>query len=154
MKHAIIVFWKCLKFTLFVAIIGAFSVVVIGVVGLLRNYYCYEPTKTVVIRDYYRAAGLDQRIEDDDMSLTKKLYGEPLRVEEEPFYSEKLVYLHYDGFSILFRDNSQRVVYYGFELYSSGREIRRDIHVGSTREEIIAAYSKCESIDYWDWQMG
>ena len=36
----------------------------------------------------------------------------------------------------------------GFILYSPDIKIRYDIHVGSTREEIIHAYRKCPSIVY------
>ena len=150
MKQIWKVLGRCFKVAFFATTVVAFIILVICIVGYLKDYYFYEPTNTVVIRNYYRAVGLDQRIEDDDMSLTKELYGEPNWVEEEPFFSEKLIYLHYDGFSILFRDNNQRIVYYGFELYSPDRKIRRDIHVGSTREEIINAYQKCPSIDYWE----
>ena len=127
MNQVFLIIRKGIKTAFFAAILVVIVIIIICVVGFLRECYFYNPTKTVVIHNYYRAVKLDQRIENDDMSLTKELYGEPLVVKEEPFNSEKLVYLCYDGFAILFRANDQRVTYYGFELYSPEKRIRKDI---------------------------
>lgn len=114
-----------------------------------------------VIHDYYRATGISRKVETNDVEVTKEIYGEPKSVEEELIpgsESNYYVFLHYDGFSIVFStEDHNSYVYNGFELYSPDRKIRRDICVGSTREQIINAYRKCPSIDAWrinGWEKG
>lgn len=112
--------------------------------------YC---RKSHVIHNYYRAVGIDQRIEYKDISVTKEIYGEPLYIEKELVEGSETIYwvvLHYDGFSILFQtENFEQYEYCGFELYNPKMKIRWDIHVGSTREQIVHAYRKCPSISGW-----
>lgn len=109
--------------------------------------------KPHLIHNYYRAVGIDQRIEYKDISVTKEIYGEPLYVEDELVlegYEAHWIILHYDGFSILFQTKDhEKYDYCGFELYSPKMKIRWDIHVGSTREQIVHAYRKCPSINAW-----
>ena len=114
-----------------------------------------------VIHDYYRATGITRRVEVNDINITKQIYGEPQYVNEELVpgdSSDYYVFLHYDGFSIFFiTEDHEFFEYCGFELYSPNRRIRKDIGVGSTREEIITAYRRCPSIEAWKnngWKKG
>ena len=109
--------------------------------------------KSHVIHDYYSAAGIDPRVANNDINVTKEIYGEPNYVEKELVLGSKTLYwvfLHYDGFSILFQtEDFEQYDYCGFELDSPKMKIRWDIHVGSTRKQIIHAYRECPSINWW-----
>lgn len=106
-----------------------------------------------VIHNYYRAVGINQRIHNKDINETISVLGEPTYIEKELVLEGKTLYwvfLHYDGFSILFQtEDFEKYEYCGFELYSPEMKIRWDIHVGSTREQIVHAYRECPSLDAW-----
>lgn len=109
--------------------------------------------KPHLIHNYYRAVGIDSRVANNDINVTKEIYGEPVSIENELVlegHSLYWVFLHYDGFSILFQtEDFEQYDYCGFELYSPKMKIRWDIHVGSTREQIVHAYRECPSLDAW-----
>lgn len=120
--------------------------------------FCF---RSHVIHDYYLATGISKRIAVSDINATKKVYGEPLSVEERGIARNKhgvFVLLHYEGFAIKFyTKDHQTYEYDGFELYSPKIKIRHDIHVGSTREQIKKAYRKaCPNIseEYGPWKFG
>ena len=123
--------------------------------------FCF---RSHLIHDYYFLTGIDRRCAVDDPSVTVRIYGEPLSISYEftgdddhpDFY--RMLY-NYDGFSIIFFTTDRtKYSYAGFVLYSEKRWVRWDIHVGSSREQIINAYSKAHRImdiggpgdAYWD----
>lgn len=101
-----------------------------------------------VIHDYYFLTGIDRRCAVDDPSVTVRIYGEPLSISEEiRGVGDYRVFYNYDGFSISFvTKDRENYKYDGFAIYSEKRWIRWDIHVGSSREQIINAYRKCPQI--------
>lgn len=116
---------------------------------------CRECGYLHVIHDYYEATGISRDTLGALPAEIVEMYGEPDYVDEEykgeKLYSERY---HYGDFAIMFdsRDPSEvraedcKAV--GFILYSPELKIRYDIHVGSTRDQIIHAYRKCPSIVY------
>ena len=106
-----------------------------------------------VIHDYYAATGISRDTLGALPAEIVEMYGEPDYVDEEykggKLYSERY---HYGDFAIMFdsRDPSEvraedcKAV--GFILYSPELKIRYDIHVGSTRDQIIHAYRKCPTV--------
>lgn len=106
-----------------------------------------------VIHDYYAATGISRDTLGALPAEIVEMYGEPDYVDEEykggKLYSERY---HYGDFAIMFdsRDPSEvraedcKAV--GFILYSPELKIRYDIHVGSTRDQIIHAYRKCPTM--------
>ena len=111
---------------------------------------CRECGYLHVIHDYYEATGISRDTLGALPAEIVEMYGEPDYVDEEykggKLYSERY---HYGNFAIMFdsRDPSEvraedcKAV--GFILYSPELKIRYDIHVGSTRDQIIHAYRKC-----------
>ena len=102
-----------------------------------------------LIHDYYTLTGISRECVGNGPDTTVQIYGEPLSVdyeftgdEEHPgFY--RMLY-NYDEFSIMFgTTDATNYSYLGFVLYSENRWLRWDIHVGSSREQIIHAYRKC-----------
>ena len=106
--------------------------------------FCFD---THVIHDYYFLTGINRRCAVNDPNVTVRIYGEPLSISEEiPGTGIYRVHYNYDGFSILFvTEDREHYEYDGFILYSEKRWIRWDIHVGSSREQIINAYRKCHA---------
>ena len=112
---------------------------------------CRECGYLHVIHDYYEATGISRDTLGALPAEIVEMYGEPIRIDEEirPDGRLRMIYI-YDGFGIEFssKDPEQPEEVIGFRLYSPDLEIRHDIHVGSTREQIIHAYRKCPSIVY------
>lgn len=106
-----------------------------------------------VIHDYYAATGISRDTLGALPAEIVEMYGEPDYIDEEykggKLYSERY---RYEDFAIMFdsRDPSEvraedcKAV--GFILYSPELKIRYDIHVGSTRDQIIHAYRKCPTM--------
>lgn len=115
---------------------------------------CFWCLSSHVIHDYYLAAGISKRTMGNPPEKTIEIYGQPLWVED--FGARRMIF-HYGDFDIIFwiADGENTCDSYddyagsGFTLYSSKYQIRRDIHVGSTREQILYAYRKCPSINYY-----
>ncbi len=107
---------------------------------------CRECGYLHVIHDYYEATGISRDTLGALPAEIVEMYGEPIRIDEEirPDGRLRMIYI-YDGFGIEFssKDPEQPEEVIGFRLYSPDLEIRHDIHVGSTREQIIHAYRKC-----------
>lgn len=107
---------------------------------------CRECGYLHVIHDYYEATGISRDTLGALPAEIVEMYGEPIRIDEEirPDGRLRMIYI-YDGFGIEFssKDPEQPKEVIGFRLYSPDLEIRHDIHVGSTREQIIHAYRKC-----------
>lgn len=107
---------------------------------------CRECGYLHVIHDYYAATGISRDTLGALPAEIVEMYGEPIRIDEEirPDGRLRMIYI-YDGFGIEFssKDPEQPEEAIGFRLYSPDLEIRHDIHVGSTREQIIHAYRKC-----------
>lgn len=114
---------------------------------------CRECGYLHVIHDYYAATGISRDTLGATPAEVVEIYGEPNYIDEEykggKLYSERY---HYGDFAIMFdsRDPSEvraedcKAV--GFILYSPELKIRYDIHVGSTRDQIIHAYRKCPTV--------
>lgn len=106
-----------------------------------------------VIHDYYEATGISRDTLGATPAEVVEMYGEPDYIDEEykggNLYSERY---HYGNFGIMFdsRDPATERVEdceaVGFILYSPEMKIRYDIHVGSTRDQIIHAYRKCPTM--------
>lgn len=106
-----------------------------------------------VIHDYYEATGISRDTLGALPVEIVEMYGEPDYIDEEykggNLYSERY---HYGNFGIMFdsRDPATERVEdceaVGFILYSPEMKIRYDIHVGSTRDQIIHAYRKCPTM--------
>lgn len=113
-------------------------------------FLCGQPH---VIHNYYISAGINPKVATDNLDETKKIYGEPLSIEEELVVgssTERLIFMRYSGFSIIFEtEDNLHFQYVGFELHDSSKKIRNDIHVGSSREQIIKAYENCPGIEAW-----
>ena len=101
------------------------------------------------IHDYYLLTGIDRRCAVDDPEATVRIYGDPLSISKE-FTGSKgsivnpnryRVLYNYDGFSIIFfTDDGINYSYLGFVLTSENRWLRWDVHVGSSREQVVQAY--------------
>ena len=114
---------------------------------------CRECGYLHVIHDYYEATGISRDTLGATPAEVVDICGEPNYIDEEykggKLYSERY---HYGDFAIMFdsRDPSEvraedcKAV--GFILYSPELKIRYDIHVGSTRDQIIHAYRKCPTV--------
>jgi len=108
--------------------------------------FCF---RSHVIHDYFRTTGINKKILYQSPEVTIELYGEPNSIEKEVVAENSFFqYYNYDGFAIVFFAKDD-INYYckGFKLYSPEIKIRSDIHVGSTREQIIKAYRKCRIVD-------
>ena len=116
---------------------------------------CRECGYLHVIHDYYEATGISRDTLGATPAEVVKIYGEPYYIYEEDkgegWVCERY---YYEKFAIIFDSrkpeikNAEDCCGVGFVLYSPDLEIRHDIHVGSTREQIIHAYRKCPSIVY------
>ena len=112
---------------------------------------CFWCLSSHVIHDYYLAAGISKRTMGNPPEKTIKIYGQPLWVED--FGARRMIF-HYGDFDIIFRitdsaatcDSYDEYAGYGLTVHDPSYEIREDIHVGSTREQILHAYRKCPSI--------
>ena len=114
---------------------------------------CFWCWSSHVIHDYYTATGINRDTLGATPAEVVEIYGEPDYVDEEykggKLYSERY---HYEDFAIMFdsRDpteaRAEDCEAVGFILYSPDIEIRHDIHVGSTRKEIMHAYRKCPTM--------
>ena len=108
-----------------------------------------------VIHDYYAATGISRDTLGATPAEVVEMYGEPYYIYEEDkgegWVCERY---YYEKFAIIFDsrrpeiEDAEDCGEVGFVLYSPDLEIRHDIHVGSTREQIIHAYRKCPSIVY------
>ena len=108
-----------------------------------------------VIHDYYAATGISRDTLGATPAEVVEMYGEPYYIYEEDkgegWVCERY---YYEKFAIIFDsrrpeiEDAEDCGGVGFVLYSPDLEIRHDIHVGSTREQIIHAYRKCPSIVY------
>ncbi len=106
-----------------------------------------------VIHDYYAATGISRDTLGALPAEIVEMYGEPDYIDEEykggKLYSERY---RYEDYAIMLdsRDPSEVRVEdceaVGFILYSTEMKIRYDIHVGSTRDQIIHAYRKCPTM--------
>lgn len=108
-----------------------------------------------VIHDYYAATGISRDTLGALPAEIVEMYGEPDFIDEEDKGEGRLCEMyHYKDFAIIFAardpvtESAKDCEAVGFIIYSPDIEIRHDIHVGSTREEIIHAYRKCPSIVY------
>lgn len=119
---------------------------------------CHECGHLHTIHDYYEATGISRDTWEKRPAEVKDIYGEPERISVEVSrYTGQIrdIYV-YDGFGIIFgyRDPSEEEAEdskaVGFALYSPDIKIRRDIHVGSTRQQITRAYWKCPSLYYYE----
>lgn len=108
-----------------------------------------------VVHDYYAAAGISRNSLGALPADIIEMYGEPEYIYQEykggRYFSDRY---NYGDFDIIFQSRDPAVESLedcrsvGFILYSPDMKIRYDIHVGSSREEIIHAYRKCPSIVY------
>lgn len=116
-----------------------------------------------VIHDYYAATGIRRDTLYCHPAEVKKIYGEPeqILVEVSDYSGEIREIYVYDGFGIVFgyRDPMEEAAEdckaLGFALYSPDIKIRWDIHVGSTRRQIVHAYWKSPAFQgggdqFWD----
>lgn len=116
---------------------------------------CRECGRSHVIHDYYAATGISRNTLGATPAEVVEIYGKPDYVAEEDKGEGRLCEMyHYKDFAIIFAardpvtESAKDCEAVGFIIYSPDIEIRHDIHVGSTREEIIHAYRKCPSIVY------
>lgn len=127
-----------------------------GLVSLFGSSpVCLLCMKSHVVHDYYYATGIRHDIIDAYPDYVEARYGEPKYVEEidagEGYI--KRIY-NYGDFGIIFgsfkpgEESFADCEACGFVLYSPEIKIRYDIHVGSTREQIIHAYEKCANIGF------
>ena len=119
-----------------------------GVLSLVRDrpvcLFCY---RSHLIHNYYHATGISEKCTSDLPSDTIQVYGDPNSIEYEELVGTEFTkyYYNYDGFSINYlTKDGVSFQSSGFTLYSPKIKIRYDIHVGSTREEIINAYAECQ----------
>lgn len=116
---------------------------------------CIECGYHHVVHDYFESSGISRDTLWASPSEVVEMYGEPNFIEVEVVDSETVrdIY-HYDGFGIIFdfrnsdTEPAEDCTAQGFILLSPDIKLRWDVHVGSTREEIIHAYRKCPSINY------
>ena len=116
---------------------------------------CFWCWSSHVIHDYYSATGISRDTLGATPAEIVEIYGEPDCIDQEDkgdgWVCDRY---HYEDFAIIFdsRDSATERAEdcggVGFILYSPDIKIRHDIHVGSSREEIIHAYRKCPSIAY------
>ena len=114
---------------------------------------CRECGYLHVIHDYYEATGISRDTLGALPAEIVEMYGEPDYVDEEykggELYSRRY---HYKDFAIMFDSRDPAEVRaedcgaVGFILYSPDLKIRHDIHVGSSRKQIIHAYRKCPTM--------
>lgn len=116
---------------------------------------CFWCWSSHVIHDYYTATSISRDTLGATPAEIVEMYGEPDCVDQED-KGEGWVCdrYHYEDFAIIFdsrdpaTERAEDCGGVGFILYSPDIKIRYDIHVGSTRKEIIHAYRKCPSIVY------
>lgn len=114
---------------------------------------CFWCWSSHVIHDYYIATGIRRDTLGALPSEIVEMYGEPYYVDQED-RGEGWVCdrYHYEDFAVIFEsrkpeiNSSEDCGGVGFILYSPDIKIRHDIHVGSTREEIIRVYRKCPTM--------
>ena len=114
---------------------------------------CRECGYLHVIHDYYEATGISRDTLGATPAEVVKIYGEPYYIYEEDkgegWVCERY---YYEKFAIIFDSrkpeikNAEDCCGVGFVLYSPDLEIRHDIHIGSTRDQIIHAYRKCPTV--------
>ena len=98
------------------------------------------------VHDYYLLSKIDRRCTVDGPEATVRIYGEPLSISYE-FAGDRshpntyrMLY-NYDEFSIIFSTHNRvNYSYLGFVLTSENRWLRWDVHVGSSREQVVQAY--------------
>ena len=130
------------------------SLLLLIVLGIIKSVYprplCLICFKSHVIHDYFYATGISRKCANDNLQPTLELYGSPISIEKkERKNGDFLCFYFYDGFAIVFltKDNIE-FKFYGFYIVSPEIKIRHDIHVGSTKEQIINAYIMCPSLKY------
>ena len=139
--------WRIIR-TVVIIVVALWGLRCIALNLLQDRPVCLFCGRFHAIHDYYFLTGINRRCAVDDPSVTVRIYGEPLSISEEiPGTGIYRVYYNYDGFSILFvTEDREHYEYDGFILYSEKRWIRWDVHVGSSREQIINAYRKCPKV--------
>lgn len=144
MKRILHGIWRVIRTVIIIVVVfmGLRFIVLSSITDRPVCPFCFHPH---LIHDYYFLTGIDRRCAVDDPSVTVRIYGEPLSTNEKYVGADiYCVYYNYDGFSILFyTEDKENYEYGGFILYSEKRWVRWDIHVGSSREQIINAYRKC-----------
>lgn len=116
---------------------------------------CRDCGQLHIIHDYYAATGISRDTLGATPAEVVEIYGEPDYIKEEDkgegWVCERY---YYENFAIIFDSRKPGIKDaedcggVGFVLYSPDMEIRHDIHVGSSRKQIIHAYRKCPSIVY------
>ena len=114
---------------------------------------CFWCLSSHVIHDYYAATGISRDTLGALPAEIVEMYGEPYYIYEEDkgegWVCERY---YYEKFAIIFDSrkpeikNAEDCGGVGFVLYSPDIKIRHDVHVGSTREQIIHAYRKCPTM--------
>ena len=114
---------------------------------------CFWCLSSHVIHDYYAATGISRDTLGATPAEVVEMYGEPYYIYEEDkgegWVCERY---YYEKFAIIFDSrkpeikNAEDCGGVGFVLYSPDIKIRHDVHVGSTREQIIHAYRKCPTM--------
>ena len=114
---------------------------------------CFWCLSSHVIHDYYAATGISRDTLGATPAEVVEMYGEPYYIYEEDngrgWVCERY---YYEKFAIIFDSRKPEIKYaedcggVGFVLYSPDIKIRHDVHVGSTREQIIHAYRKCPTM--------
>ena len=114
---------------------------------------CRECGYLHVNHDYYEATGISRDTLGATPAEVVDICGEPDYIYEENMGEGaiRIVY-SYGNFGIIFstiilaEENVEDSTGFGIVLYSPNLKIRHDIHVGSTREQIIHAYRKCPTM--------
>ena len=99
------------------------------------------------MHNYYLATEISEKCTSDSPDDTIKVYGVPNSIEDEVLGGTGFTRFcyNYDGFSINFlTKDGAKYTHEGFTIYSPKIKIRYDIHVGSTRQQIMNAYSECQ----------
>ena len=114
---------------------------------------CFWCLSSHVIHDYYAATGISRDTLGATPAEVVDICGKPDYIYEENMGEGaiRIVY-SYGNFGIIFstiilaEENVEDSTGFGIVLYSPNLKIRHDIHVGSTREQIIHAYRKCPTM--------
>ena len=108
-------------------------------VYLQASPVCMWCGKVHLVHNYYAGVGLYTSSKYPSLKTVLFQLGEPKEIRREVHNAGTRTVYDYGGFSLLFDDGDGS--FYGLEIVSPVYKLRSNVHVGSTREQIIQAYS-------------
>ena len=126
-----------------IILVFALSLSIVFIMFLTAPTLCLKCFQRHVVHDYCAAAGIKSTKYEDVIAN----YGDPVLIDQYPYgEGKKYVRLEYDSLVFCYELVEEEKYYFkGFEVYTPDIQFRRNVHVGSTRNEIKHVYTNAQA---------